>query len=221
MPIVNSLVARSADVNARDGSHKSVLEYACSQMRDLPNVVTALIDAGADINAVRGGWNDGALHMAATQGHVHTLQVLLNAGVDVNTRDMFHVTPLHLAAYNQNHPRSMRVLLEARADVNARTLGGKLPVDFVRSSRPKLKLCIRHGAVVSHLDDHFGTLTDLIRDAKTIRRRALWAKLRKHRLAHDCVFYWIGVVTEAGCAEGGRMRALDRDAFEAEFIDPT
>ncbi len=43
--------------------------------------------AGAYIDARGGQFNGTALHMAAEGGHVHTVQLLIGEGADVNIRD--------------------------------------------------------------------------------------------------------------------------------------
>jgi ankyrin repeat protein len=57
------------------------------------------------------------LTMAAFNGHVEALHVLLEAKADVNTPDMNGATPLCLAAQN-GHMDATKLLLQAKADVN-------------------------------------------------------------------------------------------------------
>jgi truncated hemoglobin YjbI len=62
-----------------------------------PEVVRALVRAGADVNASGGVMRVTALHMAARRGHVEIARALLDAGAAVNARDRKGDTPLQRA----------------------------------------------------------------------------------------------------------------------------
>jgi truncated hemoglobin YjbI len=62
-----------------------------------PDVVRALVQAGADINACGGVTRATALHMAARRGHVEIARALLDAGAALNARDRKGDTPLRRA----------------------------------------------------------------------------------------------------------------------------
>ena len=100
-----------------------------------PDVVTTLLNAGADPNhELRGYWrrtNDfgrtaiahmklSPLHLAATSGSTRTVRALLNAGADVHARDFHKATPLHFATVSGSGDVAV-MLMEAGADVNAST----------------------------------------------------------------------------------------------------
>ncbi len=62
-----------------------------------PEVVRALVRAGADVNACGGVTRATALHMAARRGHVEIARALLDSGAAVNARDRKGDTPLQRA----------------------------------------------------------------------------------------------------------------------------
>lgn len=74
------------------------------------------------------------LHLAATNGDIGPLKVLIAAGADVNARDKEDNTPLHMAAY-VGRAVAARLLLEAGADVNAKSAGGRTPLSLARKAR--------------------------------------------------------------------------------------
>jgi truncated hemoglobin YjbI len=62
-----------------------------------PDIVRALVRAGADVNACSGVTRATALHMAARRGHVEIARALLESGAAVNARDRKGDTPLQRA----------------------------------------------------------------------------------------------------------------------------
>jgi ankyrin repeat protein len=82
-----------------------------------PEVLAALIAAKADVNSKS---NDRIpLHEAASNGHFEAAKVLINAGSDVDAKDLFQRTPLHEASIN-GHTEIVKLLLAANSDVNAK-----------------------------------------------------------------------------------------------------
>lgn len=58
------------------------------------------------------------LHLAAFEGSVDTIMLLLAAGACVNAQDLDGWTPLHYAARNESHAEVLvRTLVAAGADV--------------------------------------------------------------------------------------------------------
>lgn len=64
-------------------------------------VVHALLDAGAQVNA-QGGYHGNALQAAARYGRVCLVQMLLNAGVDGNARGGIYGDALTAATRRKN-----------------------------------------------------------------------------------------------------------------------
>jgi ankyrin repeat protein len=62
-----------------------------------PEVVRALVRAGADVNACGGVTGATSLHMAARRGHVEIARTLLDSGAAMNALDRKGDTPLQRA----------------------------------------------------------------------------------------------------------------------------
>ena len=81
-------------------------------------VVRALIEAGADVNAKTN--NDvSPLYMCAQEGHLEVARALIEAGADVNAKGKYDRTPLHSSA-EYGHLEVARLLIDNGADVNAK-----------------------------------------------------------------------------------------------------
>src|SRR6188508_1942486 len=89
--VVRLLIAKGADLNARDWAGRTPL-FAAAEY-DL-EMTKALLDAGADANArTSDGYNP--LHMV---GNAAIAKLLLDHGADVNAKDKWEPrTPLHFA----------------------------------------------------------------------------------------------------------------------------
>ncbi len=66
-------------------------------LRTGPDVVRALVRAGADVNATCGVTRATALHAAARRGHVEIAKALLDCGAAIDTRDRKGDAPLQRA----------------------------------------------------------------------------------------------------------------------------
>lgn len=103
----------TANVNAQDSSGNIPLLYAAGFGTSIS--VTALLDAGANLNA-RGEGGFTPLHVAATRfGTLASLKALLDAGAEVNAQDEDGLTPLHTAT-EYGTPASIKALLDAGAN---------------------------------------------------------------------------------------------------------
>ena len=83
------------------------------------------------IEQARGKAGKTALHLAAKSGHLEIIQLLLERGADINTRDRKGKTALHLAA-KSGHLDITKLLLERGADASIATNRGLTARDLVR-----------------------------------------------------------------------------------------
>ena len=104
---------------------------------DNPDVILALLDAGANLNA-RNKYGGTPLHEAALGAqNPAVLTALVNAGADLNARDNNRGTPLHDAAATTRTPTVIPALAAAGADLNARNDHGNTPLhEAVHNENP-------------------------------------------------------------------------------------
>src|SRR5205085_10021283 len=137
--VVKLLLAKGADVNARDKDNDTALMKAATQKFSFPGraqgpadgdqfqkdveIVQMLLARGADVNA-RGNNGGTALLFAASRGGDDSLvNALLAKGADVNAHNDAGLTPVILAAA-YGRISTLDALFEHHADVNARTPKG-------------------------------------------------------------------------------------------------
>jgi ankyrin repeat protein len=166
---VKALLARGADVNRKEPFHdQTALMWAAAQKH--PDVVAALIKAGADVRArsrtyaqtvtsevtqragreelnysvPRGG--STPLLFAARSGDVESLRLLLQAGAGVNDALPDGMTALIEAAHSGQEGAGM-LLLDNGADPNAHDVGyTALHAAVLRGGLNLVKALLAHGA---------------------------------------------------------------------------
>ncbi len=97
--IVEVLLRLGVDPNIQGRGEHTPLYCAANECASEagPDVVRALVRAGADVNACGSVTRATALHMAARRGHVEIAQALLDAGAALNLPDRKGDTPLQRA----------------------------------------------------------------------------------------------------------------------------
>ncbi len=110
-----------------------------------PQILQALLGAGADVNAIdeKQGWN--ALIFSANMGHHQAMEVLLLAGAAVNYQSFEGLTAL-IAAVGGGHKNAVQILLEADADVSITTSqDGNLLLEGLEPMDTALSVAKRRG----------------------------------------------------------------------------
>jgi ankyrin repeat protein len=89
-----------------------------------------LLLKGAEVNTCSiNGYNVYPLQSAVAANNTDIAKILLEAGAEVNVRQISGITPLHSAAHHGNIELII-LLLEAGSDVNAKTEDGKTAADL-------------------------------------------------------------------------------------------
>ncbi len=133
LKIVERMLATGVDANAKDEWGFTPLHFAAA-FNDEPDIITALVDAGANLDARDKEWGATPLHWAAwSNDNPGIIIALVDGGADPNARDDRHSTPLHAAADQSNNPDIILTLLDSGADVNLRD-AGKLAWDYIKDN---------------------------------------------------------------------------------------
>ncbi len=120
-----ALLARGADVNARDAQQDSAFLIAARNGHTA--LVRAALAAGADLKALN-RFGSTALMGPSYRGHVDTVRVLLDTAIDLHHVNNLGWTALLeaivLGTDGPAHRQIVQLLIERGADVNARDRAG-------------------------------------------------------------------------------------------------
>lgn len=111
------------------------------------STVKALLDRGANVNAVEEKYGITPLHMAAYQGNMELVQLLLDRGANINAKDKEGEAPLHSAS-NNGQLQVVKLLINKGADINSRTNHGWTPLHYAAAigSKEVAAILISRGA---------------------------------------------------------------------------
>ncbi len=141
--VIAVLLRAGADVNAQNHLNETPLHMAV--LWNCIEVITALLDSNADVNAWAGfGSSEGhgitPIHLAAEcRKYPEIIKALADKGADLNVRNWNERTPLHLATQNHINPEGAIIaLLKAGADDSIKNKEGKTPYELALTN-PELK----------------------------------------------------------------------------------
>jgi ankyrin repeat protein len=152
-------LAAGADPEPKKARGETALLWAVIHHR--PDVARALLEAGADpsprtTGKRAAGIGVGAvtpLHMAASDGDVGLIDVLVRGGATVDARDALGNTPLVLGAM-RGHLDVVRSLVSAGADPNSSGAGyTALHMAAMDGRQELVSLLLRSGASVNPIQD--------------------------------------------------------------------
>jgi ankyrin repeat protein len=148
---VQKIIARGVDVNSKadiisDWGKTALME---ASLRGYADIVTALLKAGADVNA-KDDYGDTALVFAAGKGHYDIVKLLLNAGGAANVQTTGSKSTALMVASKNGYTGVVQLLLDAGADINIREEGGTaLTLAAWKGAIPIMQLLIERGADVN------------------------------------------------------------------------
>ena len=116
---VQSLLSRQAAVNAAQGDGTTALHWAA--YRDDVEMARLLVEAGAGVVVKTRLGDLTPLFMAAKNGTAAMIELLAEAGADINSTNANGTTPLMLAAAS-GKTDAIQVLLDRGAEVNAKDI---------------------------------------------------------------------------------------------------
>ncbi|XP_039274455.1 uncharacterized protein LOC120348408 [Styela clava] len=145
---VKEYLDKGADPNGMPGASMLRPIHAAAKIGNA-EVLTLLVDAGAEVNTVDAHNSRSPLHYAA-EICADCVKILLKHGAYPDVRDGDDHTPLHWAAY-KNRFECAKYLLESKATVNALSINTDQPLHFaaMRGSYECIELLLDYGADVT------------------------------------------------------------------------
>ncbi|XP_073814956.1 ankyrin repeat and SAM domain-containing protein flippy [Musca autumnalis] len=146
-------------------------------------VVDALLSAGASVHVGNPNNNRTPLHQAFYYGRVAVARMLLNKKADLDAKDMYGLTPSHLAV-DANQGEILKFALENGANVESKDACGwtlLMRAVVMDSYLTILKLIIQFGADLENQDMRNLTCTNLARLYNNKQAEDYFVKLLKQR----------------------------------------
>lgn len=162
--VVSVLLRNGATVNVRNELQRTPLHEA-SQWNPNAEVTLDLLEYGADTSLLDLS-GQSPLHMAARNYDHAVLYLLLLDWADVDTRDKFGNTPLHVAAWYNENPRILDLLVnKGKATVNIYNDRERTPLHLAArfSANPEIIMrLLKLGADKTIRDSYKQTAYDII-----------------------------------------------------------
>jgi ankyrin repeat protein len=162
---VKSLIAKGANVNAKDDRGQTSLHLAVRNFYE--EIVEFLISEGADVNASQTDASWTPLLDAASTGQTEVIKLLLQHGAKVDVGDKFGYTPLYYAMWSEEKD-AIKALISSGADVNVLpSENDDPPLVYAvwEGNREAVKVLIDAGADVNYKDEGWTPLHWAIRSA--------------------------------------------------------
>ena len=139
MEIIKLLIAKGANVNAKDKDGRISLHMASNK-----EITGLLIAAGADVNAKNDNGRTPLHNAAGIKYFKEVVEVLIANGADVNAKKDDGYTPLHLSAHVDTKEIA-ELLLANGANVNIANRIGHTALDMAKYFPEIADLLRKHG----------------------------------------------------------------------------
>lgn len=140
--------------NVKDGNAMTPLMAAAKSGRE--NVVSLLLQKGADINAKHSERGYNAILFASVSGNLNTVKLILSKGANINDVGKNGDTPLMIAVLMANNIELVKYFIENGAAINAKDNDGNTPLlhslNMFSRNIDIIKLLLASGADINATD---------------------------------------------------------------------
>lgn len=159
--VTGRILARGADIHARDSKGLTALHYAAKGGNT--RIINLLLMAGCSVHGT-GAETSGTspIMLASQKGQYSAVETLIDHGADVNDRDKLRRTPL-IYAVNESKTSVVRLLISRGAELDFGSVFGKTTLHYAceKGSVEIVKLLVDAGCDVSHQDMQGNTALQL------------------------------------------------------------
>ena len=124
-------LAEGIDINAKNERGQTALMRAAEYQRT--ELVTLLLEKGANVNIESKSGNRTALMEAAGGGNIVIIKQLVEKGAEINAKDNTYYTPLHFACM-WGHVEAAKKLIELGANPNIRDVLSMTPMMLAKQN---------------------------------------------------------------------------------------
>jgi len=119
--------------------------YDASRRNNIEEVKRLIADGDTNVNPEK-----SPIGVAAADGNTDIVEILIDAGIDLNQGDKSSFTPLSLAILNRR-TEIAKMLIDAGADVNKANSEGRTPLFWARKegNTEIIDLLLENGAIAS------------------------------------------------------------------------
>lgn len=126
--IMKMLIDHGADINSENAMNITPLSIAV--VWDIFTSVQFLIENGANVHNI----NNQGENLLFSASNNNILQLLIEKGLDINSRDSRGRTPLHSSIEDVPNFRKFKFLIENGADPNVRDSSDKTPLNYAEEN---------------------------------------------------------------------------------------
>lgn len=150
---IEFLLNNGAEVNSHHGNFlETPLHRLCARVKPQLDVITILLEKGADVNAVNISGKTPAFYCNFSYS-VELLNLLVKFGAGINIKDKHQNTLLHddyINCLDEHFEEFLKVLISLGFDINSPNSLGLTPLDFCENEKIK-DILIKYGGKYSNL----------------------------------------------------------------------
>lgn len=169
--IIFFLIRSSKQNKSKNSNSNKALVRNVSYASATKSEIISLIEQGADLEARAFGSGATPLMRAAYVGRNDLVQILIDAGANINARDNTGSTPLMIAAM-QNNVETFKLLIDAGADLLIKDNRGQTVEDYANDK--EILFCINgkenNSSTMDDIDEYISLFIEMSVPALTFAR---------------------------------------------------
>ncbi|GAB1605302.1 ankyrin repeat and SOCS box protein 3-like [Argonauta hians] len=220
---LHSLIKAGANIDYQNSAGETALMLAVKENK--PDVVRALIEADCECHTLANTGN-AAIHIAVHKNLLECFQILLNNGVDINSRDPDHHTPLIISVMKKKYLILEELLSQPTCDVNATDSNGWTALHYAAHKATGVQQLLQAGADPNVYNDSGNTplmLAAIEGFSKVIHlltKAKCDVNLKDSSSAQKTAMHIIALKGHTECIEDMLEAGLNMNVYDNEYRTP-